>query len=170
MQDADIMWFRDPFPYLTSAADFQMACDNYNGYPKSQRNKANGGFVFARANKRTINLYKYWYMAREVFQGKHDQYVFNKIKEDEALMRSGLRIEFLDTKYISGFCELSHNMEKVVTVHANCCYGLKSKLDDLRRILADWKRFNAMTPLERRVQTLGWSAPKACVASKSLLH
>lgn len=168
--DADIMWFRDPFPYLSLDADFQIACDYYSGYPKSLRNRANGGFVYARANKRTIEFYKYWYMARGVFPGKHDQEVLNKIKRDDALAEIGLRVEFLDTKYISGFCEPSHDFEKVVTMHANCCYGLQNKLDDLRQILADWRKFRSMTPLEKRSQNLIWSAPKACLISSSLVH
>ncbi|MCO5597500.1 hypothetical protein L7F22_051578 [Adiantum nelumboides] len=63
--DADIMWFRDPFPHISPEADIQIACDRYLGYPKSLRNRANGGFLYARANKRTIDFYKYWYMAKE---------------------------------------------------------------------------------------------------------
>ncbi|KAI5059356.1 hypothetical protein GOP47_0025675 [Adiantum capillus-veneris] len=168
--DADIMWFRDPFPYISPDADVQIACDHYLGYPKSLRNRANGGFLYARANKRTINFYKYWYMAKEVFPGMHDQDVLNKIKRDDALLEFGLRLEFFDTKYISGFCQSSHDFEKVVTMHANCCYGLQSKLDDLRQILADWRKFRSMTPSRKRFEKLMWSAPKACLSSSSLVH
>lgn len=164
------MWFRDPFPYISPDADFQIACDYYLGYSKSLKNRANGGFMYARANKRTIEFYKYWYRAREVFPGKHDQDVLNKIKRDEALAEIGVRIEFFDTKYISGFCQPSHDLEKVVTMHANCCYGLQNKLDDLRQILADWKRFQSMTSSRRRLENLIWSAPKACLGSSSLVH
>eukprot|EP00250_Pteridium_aquilinum_P018795 c24208_g4_i1 orf=401-1516(-) len=168
--DADIMWFRDPFLYISSDSDVQVACDAYLGYSKSLKNKANGGFIYARANKRSINFYKYWYMAREVFPGKHDQDVLNKIKKDDALAEIGLRLEFFDTKYISGFCQPSHDLEKVVTMHANCCYGLQNKLDDLRQILADWKKFRSTTPSKKRVEKLTWSAPKACLLSRSVLH
>jgi hypothetical protein len=75
MQDADVMWLRDPFPHLGADADVQIACDSYNGRPRSMRNKANGGFVFARANRRTVELYRRWYRARHAFRGRHDQYV-----------------------------------------------------------------------------------------------
>ncbi|MCO5575918.1 hypothetical protein L7F22_029725 [Adiantum nelumboides] len=164
------MWFRDPFPHISPEADVQIACDRYLGYPKSLRNRANGGFLYARASKRTIDFYKYWYMAKEVFPGLHDQDVLNKIKQDDALEEIGLRLEFFDTMYISGFCQLSHDFEKVVTMHANCCYGLQSKLDDLRQILADWRKFMSMTPSRKRFEKLTWSAPKACLSSKSLVH
>jgi hypothetical protein len=99
--------------------------------------------------------------------------VFDRIKHDPALARWGLRLEFLDTRLMSGFCDASRGgPESSVTVHANCCYGLRSKVEDLRRILADWKRFASMSPLEHRMHNSspGWSAPKACITSKSLVH
>lgn len=168
--DADIMWFRDPFPHFSPEADFQIACDRYSGYPNSLENRANGGFAFARSNRRTIEFYKYWYAARELFPDKHDQGVLNAIKHNEALAEIGVRLRFLDTKYISGFCDPARDLEEVCTMHANCCYGLGNKLHDLRLILADWKRFRAMTLQEKRVQRASWSAPKACLHSKKVKH
>lgn len=163
--DADILWFRDPFPQFSAMADFQIACDHFMGRPKSLRNTANGGFAFARANKRTVAFYKHWHIAREFFPDKHDQDVFNKIKRDKALAEIGVRIRFLDTKFMSGFCESTRDLEKVCTVHANCCYGLNNKLDDLRLILADWKLYKSATPQERRVHRFSWSAPNVCLHS-----
>ncbi|KAH7306585.1 hypothetical protein KP509_22G020600 [Ceratopteris richardii] len=168
--DADIMWFRDPFPYISPDADIQVACDKYLGQPNSLRNRANGGFLFARANKRTINFYKYWYLAKEVFPGMHDQDVLNKIKRDNALKEFGLRLQFFDTKFISGFCQLSNDFEVIVTMHANCCYGLQNKLDDLRQMLTDWKRFRSMTPSMKRFGRPTWAAPKACLTSWNMVH
>ncbi|KAI5059351.1 hypothetical protein GOP47_0025670 [Adiantum capillus-veneris] len=158
--DADILWFRDPFQYLSADVDFQVACDFYVGDPSSLENAVNTGFVFARANNKTISLYKYWYMAREAFPGMHDQDVFNKIKRNKALEVIGLRMQFLDTKFISTFCQPSDDLEKVATMHANCCFGLQSKLDDLRWILADWNRYRLST---NRTKEVRWSAPKACL-------
>lgn len=165
--DADILWFRDPFPLFSPEADLQIACDFYNGRPNSLKNNANGGFVFARSNKRTIQFYKYWHKARELFPDKHDQDVFDKIKHDEALADMGLRVSFLDTKYISGFCQPRGDLVTVCTMHANCCYDLESKLQDLRLILSDWRKFRSMSPQEKRVHKFSWSAPKACLLSNS---
>ncbi|MCO5597497.1 hypothetical protein L7F22_051575 [Adiantum nelumboides] len=165
--DADVLWFRDPFQYISSDADFQMACDYYVGDPRSLTNAVNGGFVYAQANTRTISFYKYWFMAREAFPGLHDQDVFNMIKQDKAVEEIGLQMQFFDTKYISCFCQPSDDLEKVVTMHANCCFGLQSKLDDLRRILADWNRYQLST---NKSEEMRWSAPKACLESSKVLH
>ncbi|KAI5059353.1 hypothetical protein GOP47_0025672 [Adiantum capillus-veneris] len=165
--DADVLWFRDPFEYLSPDADVLMACDHYVGDPWNLTNEANGGFVYARANTRTVNFYKYWFMAREAFPGMHDQDVFNMIKQGKALEEIGLQMQFFDTKYISCFCQPSDDLEKVVTMHANCCFGLESKLQDLRRILADWNRYQLAT---NRSEELRWSAPKSCLQSSKVLE
>lgn len=158
--DADVLWLRDPLQYLSPNEDFQVACDNYRGDPVSKANPANTGFIYARANDRTVSLYKYWHEAREAFPGMNDQMVFDKIKGDKALEEIGVRMRFLDTKYISCFCQRSDDLEKVVTMHANCCIGLQNKLEDLRRILGDWNRYQLSTNETKEVR---WSAPKACL-------
>ncbi|MCO5575912.1 hypothetical protein L7F22_029719 [Adiantum nelumboides] len=155
------------FSYLSPDEDFQVASDFYVGDPLSPANPVNTGFVYARANNRTISLYKYWFKAREVFPGLNDQNVFDKIKQDKDLEEIGIRMRFLDTKYISGFCQPSDDLEKVVTMHANCCFGLQNKLDDLGRILADWNRYRLSTNGTDKVR---WSAPKACLDSSKVLH
>eukprot|EP00249_Psilotum_nudum_P009224 c21792_g1_i1 orf=165-1211(-) len=160
--DADIMWFRDPIPHVSTEADFQIACDHFTGRPRSLKNRPNGGFSFARSNNRTIEFYKYWYMSRVNYPNKHDQDVLNSIKRDVALIEIGVRIRFLDTAYFAGFCEGGKDMEKVCTMHANCCVGLTSKLHDLRRVLSDWKKYKSMTPQEKMVQMITWSVPREC--------
>ncbi|KAF0894508.1 hypothetical protein E2562_039434 [Oryza meyeriana var. granulata] len=46
--DADIMWFRNPFPHFYPDGDFQIACDHYFGNATDLRNIANGGFNYVR--------------------------------------------------------------------------------------------------------------------------
>lgn len=59
-QDADILWFRDPFPNFAADSDFQIACDKYMGGPFDVSNNApNGGFLYVRSNHRTMALYRY---------------------------------------------------------------------------------------------------------------
>lgn len=107
LQDADIMWFRDPFPHFDKHADFQIACDSYTGIPGDLENSPNGGFVYARSNNRTIDFYKYWYMSREDHPGLHDQDVLNAIKTDQDFLDIGLELRFLNTLYFGGFCQVS---------------------------------------------------------------
>lgn len=160
--DADIMWFRNPFLHFEPDADFQIACDHFTGSPTDLKNMANGGFNYVKSNNRTVEFYRYWYMSRELYPGKHDQDVLNNIKYDDAISEIGLKLRFLDTSYFGGFCEVSKDFNKVCTMHANCCYGLRNKLQDLRLMLADWKHFQSMTFQQKRLEILTWKIPRHC--------
>ncbi|KAI5066337.1 hypothetical protein GOP47_0018961 [Adiantum capillus-veneris] len=144
--DTDVLWFRNPFPQLEMdpQADFQIACDLYNGKPSDLHNSPNAGFTFAHANERTIRFYEYWYEERK--RGAHmaDQEVLNSIKFEHTFASIGLNIRFLDTQYFGGFCALrTTNMTKAITMHATCCKGLDAKLIDLRAMLEEWKKWAA---------------------------
>ncbi|KVH72116.1 hypothetical protein Ccrd_025592 [Cynara cardunculus var. scolymus] len=161
--DADVMWFRDPFPHFYPNADFQIACDHYSGNSTDvESNHPNGGFSFVRSNVRSIEFYKYWYSSREMYPGLHDQDVLNNIKFDSFLIDIDLQLRFLSTAYFGGFCEPSKDLNKVCTMHANCCVGLGNKVHDLRIMLQDWKNFMALPPSMKISQTLTWSPPDNC--------
>ncbi|XP_062185025.1 uncharacterized protein At4g15970-like isoform X3 [Phragmites australis] len=113
--DADIMWFRNPFPHFYPEADFQIACDHYVGNATDLRN---------------IDI--------------------------------GLKIKFLSTTYFGGFCEPSRDINKVCTMHANCCIGLRSKIHDLRIMMDDWRSYLSLPPNLKRLQTLAWRVPQNC--------
>lgn len=105
--DADILWFRDPFPNFAADSDFQIACDKYMGGPFDVSNNApNGGFLYVRSNHRTMALYRYWYAARLRVPGKHDQDVLSVVMKEKDFARLGVRIRFLETLYFSGFCQV----------------------------------------------------------------
>ncbi|CAI0400238.1 unnamed protein product [Linum tenue] len=156
--DADIMWFRNPFPHFHKDADFQIACDQYTG----QRNRPNGGFTFVRSNVRTLQFYRFWYHARHSFPGMHDQDVLNKIKFDPFLDAIGLKVRFLDTAYFGGFCEPARNLNWACTMHANCCVGLGHKIHDLNVVLGDWKHYMSLPADSRGSASLTWRAPQRC--------
>ncbi|CAH8316981.1 unnamed protein product [Eruca vesicaria subsp. sativa] len=162
LTDMDIMWLRDPFPHLFSEGDFQVSCDSYNGNSADKRNFVNTGFKYVRANNRTVKFYKYWYGARWRFRGKKDQDVFNKIKYNRYITEKiRLKIKFLETVYFRGFCQLRREMNKVCTMHANCCVGLQNKVLDLRQVLEDWKYYlSAAATADSRNMT--WRSPDHC--------
>lgn len=164
--DADIMWFRDPFRHLNAADQLVIACDHYTGDANDHNNRANGGFNYVKANAITLEFYKYWYMARVLYPNSHDQTVFEIIKHDPAVNAMGLSIKYLDTAYFGGFCEPSKDMNKVSTMHANCCIGVENKLQDLQLVLDNWKNFTALSPedkiLKGTSKTSPWSAPDKC--------
>ncbi|RYR79326.1 hypothetical protein Ahy_A01g004153 [Arachis hypogaea] len=91
--DADIMWFRDPFPRFHHDADFQIACDHFMGSSYDLENIPNGGFNFIN------RVLKFWYSSQEVYPGYHDQDVLNFIKVDPFIIDIGLEMRFLDTNY-----------------------------------------------------------------------
>ncbi|XP_011627574.2 uncharacterized protein At4g15970 [Amborella trichopoda] len=165
--DADIMWFRNPFPYFYQDTDFQIACDHFLGNPSDLANRPNGGFNYVVSNNRTIEFYKFWYSSRQRYPGFHDQDVLNVIKYDPAIEVIGLKIRFLSTAYFGGFCEPSKDLNVVCTMHANCCYGLGNKLHDLRIILEDWRKFMALPIEEKRLRQLSWRAPQNCSISSA---
>ncbi|CAA3014707.1 uncharacterized protein At4g15970-like [Olea europaea var. sylvestris] len=166
--DADIMWFRDPFPHFHPNADFQIACDHFLGDSSDIRNTPNGGFKFVRSNNRSIEFYKFWYSSRETYPGLHDQDVLNRIKNDSFIREIGLKMRFLDTAYFGGFCEPSKDLNRVCTMHANCCFGLESKLHDLRILLEDWKLFMSLPPSQKSSHS-SWRVPESC-SIDSLRH
>ncbi|MCO5581902.1 hypothetical protein L7F22_035791 [Adiantum nelumboides] len=149
--DADVIWFRDPFPLLRhdSKADMQIACDRFNGKPWDVRNNPNAGFTYVRANEKTLTFYKYWYSERRRSSKMADQEVFNAIKREDTFKSIGMNLRFLDTQHFGGFCGIRFtDMAKAYTMHANCCKGLSAKLNDLRTILDDWKNWQ-----QRRLET-----------------
>ncbi|KAK9670044.1 hypothetical protein RND81_13G173100 [Saponaria officinalis] len=166
--DADIMWFRDPFPQFDPHADFQIACDHFSGDPIDVDNKPNGGFTYVKSNNRSIEFYKFWLSARDKYPGYHDQDVLNFIKHNPYISEIGLKMRFLDTAYFGGFCEPSRDLNAVCTMHANCCLGMDNKVFDLRILLQDWKLFMSLPPTLKRSQGYSWSVPKNC--SLSALH
>ena len=132
----------------------------YTGNSYDLHNYPNGGFTYVRSNKQTIKFYKYWYSARLTYPGRHDQDVFNKIKFNHFIKEIGLKIRFLDTAYFGGFCQASRDLNKVCTMHANCCVGLDNKVNDLTILLEDWKRFTSgLPPLNPNGP---WSVPQNC--------
>lgn len=165
--DADIMWFRNPFPHFYPDVDFQIACDHYVRNATDLRNIANGGFSYVKSNERSIEFYSFWYSSRLRYPGYHDQDVFNAIKHDPYIVDIGLTIKFLSTKYFGGFCEPSRDLNEVCTMHANCCIGLRSKIHDLRIMMEDWRSYLSLPPNLKRLQISAWRVPQNCSLSWS---
>ncbi|XP_062217528.1 uncharacterized protein At4g15970-like [Phragmites australis] len=163
--DADIMWFRNPFPYFYPDGDFQIACDHYVGNATDLRNIANGGFNYVKSNNQSIEFYKFWYSSRLRYPGYHDQDVLNFIKHDPYITNIGLTIKFLSTTYFGGICEPSRDLNKVCTMHANCCIGLRNKIHDLRIMMEDWRNYMSMPPSLKRFGALSWRVPQNCSLS-----
>ncbi|XP_078446194.1 uncharacterized protein At4g15970-like isoform X2 [Wolffia australiana] len=161
--DADVMWFRDPVPFLaTHDSDFQIACDLFNGDPDDMSNRVNGGFKFVRSNERTKLFYKFWYESRDSYPGLHDQDVLNFIKVDQYLRDVGLTFKLLPTVKFGGICQPSRDFDQVCTMHANCCVGLVDKLNDLRVIIEDWRMYRGLPVSLKNTHQSKWRIPQKC--------
>ncbi|PIN15318.1 hypothetical protein CDL12_12039 [Handroanthus impetiginosus] len=160
--DADIMWFRNPFPHFFRNTNFQISCDAFWGNPNDLKNGPNGGFNYVKSSNQTIEFYKFWYKSRELYPGNHDQDVLNKIKHHPFIKQIGLEIKFLDTAYFGGFCQPSKNLDLVCTMHANCCAGLDNKIHDLKILLQDWKNYRFLPRSVRKNRASSWSVPQRC--------
>ncbi|KAI4347347.1 hypothetical protein L6164_008163 [Bauhinia variegata] len=165
--DTDIMWFRDPFPQFFEDGDFQIACDFFRGNSYDLNNNPNGGFTYVKSNTRTIRFYSFWFTSRQIYPGKHDQDVFNIIKGHPFISLIGLKIRFLSTAYFGGFCQPSQDFNQVCTMHANCCIGIDSKVDDLILLLEDWRKYMALPENDKKNSHPSWSPPRSCRTSWS---
>ena len=163
------MWFRDPFQHFFQDADFQITCDTYIGNPYDVNNRPNGGFTYVKSNNRTIEFYKFWYASRVNYPGNHDQDVLNRIKYDPYISQIGLKIRFLDTTYFGGFCEPSKDFNLVCTMHANCCFGIDSKVHDLRVMLEDWRIYISSPQSKKALSTPSWRVPQNCRYSRKII-
>ncbi|KAJ3688586.1 hypothetical protein LUZ61_017750 [Rhynchospora tenuis] len=151
--DMDILWFRNPLRHIAITSDLAFASDVFLGDEDSVEQSApNGGFMFVKSSNKTIEFFKNWQDQRVNYPNQHDQDVLNKIKV-EFSKRYQVRMQFVNTLYTSGFCQMSKDISKVCTVHANCCVGLQAKLLDLRSILEDWKAYKSIPPGAKEIES-----------------
>ncbi|XP_062213023.1 uncharacterized protein At4g15970-like [Phragmites australis] len=158
--DVDIMWFRNPFKHVTVYADMTISSDVFFGDPDNINNFPNTGFFHVRPNNRTIAMTRIWHEARSRFPGMNEQPVFNAIKKG-FVKDLALRVQYLDPAYMGGFCSHGKDLDKVCTMHANCCIGLGNKLKDLRSVLDDWKKYTRMPHWAKHAAK--WTVPGACI-------
>ncbi|KAG8363465.1 hypothetical protein BUALT_Bualt19G0025300 [Buddleja alternifolia] len=140
--DTDVLWLRNPFTILSKneTFDLQISTDVFNGNSNSEKNLINTGFYFIRSNNKTISLFQTWYDTRKNSTGLKEQDVLENLVRKGVLRQLGLKTQFLDTLYFSGFCTDSKDVRLVATVHANCCRSIRAKVIDLKMVLRDWKK------------------------------
>ena len=160
--DVDILWFRDPFPRMSAAAQVVMSSDFFVGDPDSPGNYPNGGLLYVRSCAGSIGFYEHWQASRARFPGMHEQYVFDKIVKEGVPGRLGTKVQFLDTGRFGGFCQHGKDLGRIVTMHANCCVGLENKLFDLKNVLEDWKIYKKRVAAGN-TDYFSWRVPGRCI-------
>jgi hypothetical protein len=160
-QDIDIVWLRNPMRHIVITSDIAIASDYFNGDPDSLRNHPNGGFLYVRSTNRTVEFYRQWRALRGKFPpGTNEQRILDN-RQGRLSRRLGVRMQFLDTKHCGSFCQLTGNMNRVSTMHANCCLGLANKVHDLRTVLQDWRNYTAAAPEAKPL--VRWTKPGKCI-------
>ncbi|KAJ8633813.1 hypothetical protein MRB53_027149 [Persea americana] len=166
--DMDVMWLRNPFERLShEGEDLQISCDFYNGQPSDRANPINTGFYFVASNNKTTTLFDTWYAAKNESDGMKEQDVLGRLIREGVIERLDLRVRFLDTLYFGGFCSSGKDYGKVVTIHANCCVSIKSKIKDLRALLNGWIKFRGRsdgtsTEKSNSTSTVLWPSYEGC--------
>lgn len=161
LQDADMIWLRNPFRHISVYADMSLSTDYFRDAFAPLSNTLNTGLYYMRSTNRSIEVLRYWRAARARFPGGSEQGVFNEIKH-EVVTKLQARIEAVETVYFSGFCEYHGELNRVCTMHANCCIGLANKVLDLRDAAADWRNYTRLTPEERKKGSFKWTPPARC--------
>ena len=159
------MWLRNPFRHISLYADMTVSTDRFNGRAEDLRNAPNTGFYYVKSTNRTVEMLRRWRAARSRFPPTHDQAVFNEIKGELAAGELQIKFVFLETTLFDGFCQFHGEMDRVCTLHANCCIGLENKVHDLRNMAAQWKNYTSLAPTEKRSGKYRWPVPAKCEAS-----
>ncbi|CAL1388866.1 unnamed protein product [Linum trigynum] len=150
LQDADVVWLRNPFPILIgknkseTTEDFQISTDVYNGDPHSPEHLINTGFYYVRSNNQTIRMFESWYGRRDNSSKKEQDVLLEMSRGGVLTSELGVKTRYLDTAWFSGFCSDIRDVEQVVTVHANCCRSIIAKVKDLKVVIGDWKRWKML--------------------------
>ncbi|KAK4488561.1 hypothetical protein RD792_004326 [Penstemon davidsonii] len=167
--DTDVLWLRNPFKRLINneTIDFELSTDVFNGNSSSKDNLINTGFYFIKSNNKTISLFETWYDKRKNSTGMKEQDVLANLVLKGVFGQLGLKTSFLDTIYFSGFCSDSKDVRLVATVHANCCRTIRAKVEDLKTVLRDWKRFKnrERTSTVDGTNRFRWSRHVSCIKS-----
>lgn len=168
--DTDVMWLRNPLVRLSTneTKDLQISTDNFLGDSQSEKHLINTGFYYIRSNNKTIKLLEKWYAMKDNSTGQKEQDVLLNLIGGGIIRELNLSVRFLDTRYFSGFCQDSEDLRAVATVHANCCRSISAKVNDLKAVLRDWKRFKKYASYKRLANVtanLRWSLHWGCYKS-----
>nr|POF02679.1 uncharacterized protein CFP56_38146 [Quercus suber] len=170
VEDTDVMWLRNPLVRLSTneTKDLQISTDNFLGDSQSEKHLINTGFYYIRSNNKTIKLLEKWYAMKDNSTGQKEQDVLLNLIGGGIIRELNLSVRFLDTLYFSGFCQDSGDLRAVATVHANCCKSISAKVNDLKAVLRDWKRFKKYASYKRLANVtanLRWSFHLGCYKS-----
>lgn len=163
MQDADVMWLRNPIPQVDGLKPITVACDVHPGDLQSINNIMDGGFYYVRSNRVTSKYFKYRELRRILYTNSQDRSLCEETVVNRELFKTlELRFTYMERNLYGRFCQQNINTSTIHTLRANCCDDTESKVHDLKLLLEDWKNFTKKTSMEDWSSPFTWRAPSKC--------
>lgn len=159
------MWFKTPLQDIHPTYHVTMPCDLLSDDSKRESNKPGRGLFYVKSTDLTIELFRYWTVLGFLDHTFRVESQCENMKDQQKYIEKlGIQIQYLDTTYFGGFCKGgSKDMNKVYTMHANCCEEVKNKVYDLRLVLEDWRNFTAQPSHFSLGQARSVRAPIKCI-------
>ncbi|XP_015893799.4 uncharacterized protein At4g15970 [Ziziphus jujuba] len=160
--EADVMWLRSPFEDIHGTKEITIPCDIDSDDAQGGSNTPDSGLFYVKSNEFSIEIFRYWKVEGVLYPNSHVDTLCNEVMiNQEFIGMLGGGITFLSTDYYGGFCQPSYNLSEVYTIHGNCCDSIESKVYDLRLVLDDWRKFNALSSSDG-LGFFPWRAPSKC--------
>lgn len=160
------MWLRNPVSHIPDKKELVIACYFYSVDPPSISKVEEGGFFYLKANEISLEYFKYWELQKVLYPNSQNESLCEAAVTYPSLETFGVRTEYLEESHFNGFCQPRRNMSQIVTIRANCCDSVQSKVHDMKLLLEDWRHFTELTTEETSVQgsSFAWRAPSKCRA------
>lgn len=162
LQEADVMWLRSPFEDMHSAHEITIPCNFDSSDAQGGSLRSDSGLFYMKSNDFSVEIFRYWKVEGVLYPNSYVETLCSEVLINQEIFEMlGGRIRFLNTDYYGGFCQPSNNVSEVYTIHGNCCDNIESKVYDLRLVLDDWRKFNALSSNDS-LGLFPWRAPSKC--------
>ncbi|XP_039067057.1 uncharacterized protein At4g15970-like [Hibiscus syriacus] len=155
--NADVMWLRNPLSKLVANFDLSIGCGLYPIDAKTFGIEGDGGFFHLKANARTIEFIRICNMNRVLYPDSEHQSLCKISEKQEYVGLIGVEENF-------GSLCLPCDLNQKLTVQANCCDDIDSKIHDMKLVLNDWRNFVHLSSnnVSSNRSSVSWRAPVKC--------
>lgn len=169
MQETDVLWLKSPLVNFHPQFELSISC-NYASVGESAFSVQEGGIFFMKANYVIPGFLQDWKLTKVLYPNSTlEESMCATLELHKDLVDNyGVRVHRIDTNHFGGFCQRYDDMlEDAYTIHANCCYDLKSKVHDLKIVLDDWIHFNRVSK-NNATEKIALRWPQKCAEHTAL--
>ncbi|KAE8697095.1 hypothetical protein F3Y22_tig00110633pilonHSYRG00040 [Hibiscus syriacus] len=163
--NADVMWLRNPLSKLVPNSDLSIGCELYPIDAKTFGIKGDGGFFHLKANARTFEFIRTCNLNRVLYPDDSEHQSLCKISEKgEYIGLIGVEVSYFNEEKFGRLC-LPCDLKQILTVQANCCENIDSKIHDMKLVLDDWRNFVQLSAnnVSSKQTPSSWRAPEKCI-------